>query len=478
MTPRFVLAALRRWWKVALPVALLLAAAGGTTVYLLFEPVYEAAAWFKIEERTPYLAFESKDEGRSKLFFQTQIETIRSPLVLGPVIKRPEIASVPEIARQADKVAWLAKQIKVASVGESELFRISVRGPDPKDAADVVNAVTESYFKLRDQSDTERNQRIIDLLSQEKDKRSKEVMRLRDNLRTLAKQATGKDPFRGQDGGGLAAEASAGRPGEPADRRRRSSGPCWRRGSRRPRRNWPRSGRKGACRRSEASRCRSRRSPCATRWPTRSSKRAPKSSGRRRSSPPSGRADRDRARCGQGQAVAGPRPSGGRDPQRRARRSTIAGGDEAAGATRGGIGDAWPSGPRRERRRSQRRMEELAKMRSDRGSLPRDGEDAQGALRRSNGRTSEQSSGDTMELGFKRDELARAEKVFELIAQRAVQLQTERARAGPGHADAGGGAAQHARSKCSPTGTWPWSCWPVCACRSRWRCFGSGWSGG
>ena len=55
--------------------ALLLAAVGGTIVYLLFEPVYEASAWFQIEERTPYLAFESKEEGRSKLFFQTQIET-------------------------------------------------------------------------------------------------------------------------------------------------------------------------------------------------------------------------------------------------------------------------------------------------------------------------------------------------------------------------------------------------------------------
>jgi capsular exopolysaccharide synthesis family protein len=38
----------------------------------------------------------------------------------------------------------------------------------------------------------------------------------------------------------------------------------------------------------------------------------------------------------------------------------------------------------------------------------------------------EQNSGETMELGFKRDELVRAEKVFELIAQRALQLQTER----------------------------------------------------
>ena len=35
-------------------------------------------------------------------------------------------------------------------------------------------------------------------------------------------------------------------------------------------------------------------------------------------------------------------------------------------------------------------------------------------------------SGNTLELEFKHDELARAEKVFELIAARTLQIQTER----------------------------------------------------
>ncbi|NLF06693.1 MAG: polysaccharide biosynthesis tyrosine autokinase [Pirellulaceae bacterium] len=161
----------------------------------MFEPVYEASAWLQFEERTPYLAFENKDDGRSKLFFQTQIEIIRSPLVLGPVVKRPEIAQSPKIAAQTDKVSWLAKQIRVTSVGNSELFRILYADPDPKIAAGVVGAVTESYFKLRDQTDAERNQRIIDLLGQEKDRRLREVLRLRDNVRALAQEAAVKDPF-------------------------------------------------------------------------------------------------------------------------------------------------------------------------------------------------------------------------------------------------------------------------------------------
>ncbi|NLF08226.1 MAG: hypothetical protein GX594_09635, partial [Pirellulaceae bacterium] len=70
LTVHFVLSALRRWWKVAMPVALVLAVGGAAVVYFMFEPVYEASAWLQFEERTPYLAFENKDDGRSKLFFQ------------------------------------------------------------------------------------------------------------------------------------------------------------------------------------------------------------------------------------------------------------------------------------------------------------------------------------------------------------------------------------------------------------------------
>jgi capsular exopolysaccharide synthesis family protein len=75
--------------------------------------------------------------------------------------------------------------------------------------------------------------------------------------------------------------------------------------------------------------------------------------------------------------------------------------------------------------RIERRMEELAKMRSDRESCRVMEEMLQARYEKQRENT-QQSSGDTMELGFKRDELARAEKVFELIAQRSLQLQTER----------------------------------------------------
>ena len=49
----FVLFAAHRWWKVALPVGLLLAAITGALVYYSFEPMYRASAWLQIAGNRP-----------------------------------------------------------------------------------------------------------------------------------------------------------------------------------------------------------------------------------------------------------------------------------------------------------------------------------------------------------------------------------------------------------------------------------------
>jgi capsular exopolysaccharide synthesis family protein len=192
----FALHVMRRWWPIIAPVGLLLGAGGSAAAWLLFEPRYEAAAWLKIDERVPYLAFEQKDDdSRSKLFFQTQIEMIRSPLVLGAVVQRPEIAQLPDIRRSSDSIAWLAGRVKVLTVGDSELFKIIYSSNNPEAAAAIVNAVTESYFKLRDESEAERTQKVVDLLEKEKTARLKEVIRMRQDLSDMARQLTGRETY-------------------------------------------------------------------------------------------------------------------------------------------------------------------------------------------------------------------------------------------------------------------------------------------
>ncbi len=87
-------------------------------------------------------------EDHSKFFFATQIETIQDPVVLGPVIERPEIAKMPEISRERDKAAYLAKHIEVKRVGDSELFQHPLRQPGPEERRECRQCGDEIVLQL------------------------------------------------------------------------------------------------------------------------------------------------------------------------------------------------------------------------------------------------------------------------------------------------------------------------------------------
>jgi len=190
-----VLTTIQRWWKIALPIALVLAVVSAGTVWYLFEPVYRASAWVQIEDDTPYIAFESREE--SGRFVQTQIELFRSPLVIGPVVSQQEVARLSEIREMDDPIRGLADEMRVASVGKSELYEISFDSTNPGSAARLVNAVVDEYFKQTAQKDASRTQRVIELLDEEQERRAREVQRLREKVHELGRQALAKAPLGG-----------------------------------------------------------------------------------------------------------------------------------------------------------------------------------------------------------------------------------------------------------------------------------------
>lgn len=189
MTFGYVLSVARQWWKLVLPAGLLLAAAGGLLVYATFVPQFEAAAWLRIDEHPNFLAFETRTEGRSSSFLNTQIELLRSPLVLSAVAQQPEVARLRSVREQGDLVAWLGKQLRIRPVGESELLKVSLATPRPDESAQLINAVVATYFKLRSADESERHEQILRLLEEERDRRVRELAALRASLQRLTEQA-------------------------------------------------------------------------------------------------------------------------------------------------------------------------------------------------------------------------------------------------------------------------------------------------
>ncbi|MEN6457939.1 MAG: polysaccharide biosynthesis tyrosine autokinase [Thermoguttaceae bacterium] len=191
--PHFLLHVVRRWWKVAVPVGVGLAAVSVGVVLLLFVPQYEAQALLEIADQPQYIAFAPKQGERAKAYFLTQMQLIQSAWIMGRVVAEPSIAGLPEIRREADPVAWLSKHVKVSSLAESDAFTISYASADPRSAALVVNEVAAQYLKARRDTEAARNKDIIRALTREMGMRHETVASLRAQIGALAKQLTTND---------------------------------------------------------------------------------------------------------------------------------------------------------------------------------------------------------------------------------------------------------------------------------------------
>ena len=148
----------RQKWKIIVFVFLCVL---GTFLYSSrLTPIYEATATIDVDRQLPsgvigqeasqVLSAEDSDE-----FLQTQIELIQSDAVLRPVAQRfnllqreAELNHVP-----ADKAPKLTNapvvlgQLRIGRPIETYILRISYRSSDPVLAADVANAIAESYLE-------------------------------------------------------------------------------------------------------------------------------------------------------------------------------------------------------------------------------------------------------------------------------------------------------------------------------------------
>ena len=185
-----------QWWMILIPVGVVLSFASAAAIILLYKPDYKASALIMIEESAPYIAFSQEAaEGGTARYVETQIELLRSPVVLELLLAVPEVANYPEVAKSADRVAHLQKYLGISRIGASELYNVSYISKSPKHAAFVANAVIQKYLDIQSRGEYERFQRVIDLLEEERRQRSLDVERLRQKVVALAKEVTGRDPF-------------------------------------------------------------------------------------------------------------------------------------------------------------------------------------------------------------------------------------------------------------------------------------------
>ena len=195
-----ILAGFKRTWKWTLPTGLVLGAITAATCYLLFPVKYEATAWLRIHSQRPHLVFSDKAETQYKTYVQTQISLIRSPLILEPALRNPEVVNLPCVQREKDKVAWLGGALQIGVQRDSELLTISIQTEERTDADKIVNAVVDAFFENYAKETTDKTAHLISQLDQERRRLSGTASLLQDEITARTKEAAKQGGTAGEAG--------------------------------------------------------------------------------------------------------------------------------------------------------------------------------------------------------------------------------------------------------------------------------------
>ena len=188
----FLIATWSRWWKVLVPISLLAVCLSSVLIFMVVVPKYRASSWLQIREHKDWLITPSKEETDG--YVQTQIEMIRSPVVLTPVLQNTKIADLMEIRESKDPVKWLSKFLEINNKEGSHLFEVAFVTGDPHAAATVVNGVVDTYLKLHTEQSRERNEWLMSKLQETQKEKEQVVARNKVVLEQLLARVHQLDP--------------------------------------------------------------------------------------------------------------------------------------------------------------------------------------------------------------------------------------------------------------------------------------------
>ena len=115
----------------------------------LQRPIFRATTKALIEREGPRVVNIQEvtpAEGDSIEFFQTQVQIIRSrPVIQRVVDSLGLMARKPELAQAVDPLARFLKTVSIEPIRNTRLVEIQVEDPDPKLAAEIANAMANTY---------------------------------------------------------------------------------------------------------------------------------------------------------------------------------------------------------------------------------------------------------------------------------------------------------------------------------------------
>jgi len=148
-----------------------------TFLYLLkATPIYKSSSRVYVEQSGPKII--SEYEGvmtRSSNYLYTQGELIKSTPIVADVVKDSKIEHFRTFAEVDNLVAYIKNNLNVRIGHKDDIIAISFDSPYPVEAAEIVNAVVQSYINYHSSHKRSTVFEVLRILQKEKVKRDKEL---------------------------------------------------------------------------------------------------------------------------------------------------------------------------------------------------------------------------------------------------------------------------------------------------------------
>jgi uncharacterized protein involved in exopolysaccharide biosynthesis len=124
----------------------LIGLSGGIAYLFNATPIYSSSAQLYVEANGPKIINDQLNAGaQSQNFLNTQAELIRSSQILSTVAELPEIRAMKTFAGLDNPIGMLKASLSTGVGLKNDLITLSFESPYPTEAAEVVNAVVQSY---------------------------------------------------------------------------------------------------------------------------------------------------------------------------------------------------------------------------------------------------------------------------------------------------------------------------------------------
>lgn len=157
--------ALRRRWLLALLLAIPAAALAALAAWFILPPVYTAQTLLHLAATAPRGVFiDASNTSEIGAFQRTTLTSIKTRPVLTTAIKQLEAEGKLPQGDLEERLAWLEKNLQGDYTQGPEILRLTLKGGQPKELADILNAVTQVYLEqVHDQDNSRRTTRLKQL---------------------------------------------------------------------------------------------------------------------------------------------------------------------------------------------------------------------------------------------------------------------------------------------------------------------------